>query len=248
LPKGGTVVEYTGGSTVVSLALACFVKGYIAKIVTSDAFSDEKRKHMKALGAELTVVPSIDGGMDAALTRKMIAAARAITEETGAFWTDQLNNADQVAGYQKMGEEIWLQTTGNIDSFVQMVRTGGCVRWVANVLLRFNPHIHIVAVEPSESAVLSGGQTGVHKIESTGAGFVVPLWDSGIVSDDLHGIDPGSHGNVTQAGSRRIVVRWHVNRRQCRCRPESGGPAGGRSNRCNHNVGLGNHILEQAPL
>ena len=87
LPKGGTVFEYTGGSTGLSLALVCSVKGYTAKIVTSDAFSDEKRKHMKALGAELTVVPSIDGGMDAALTRKMIEAARAITEETGAFWT-----------------------------------------------------------------------------------------------------------------------------------------------------------------
>ena len=183
LPKGGTVVEYTGGSTGLSLALVCSVKGYTAKIVTSDAFSDEKRKHMKALGAELTVVPSIDGGMDAALTRKMIEAARAITEETGAFWTDQLNNIDQVAGYQKVGEEIWRQTAGNIDSFVQMVGTGGCVRGVANALLRFDPDIHIVAVEPSESAVLSGGQTGVHKIEGTGAGFVVPLWDPGIVSE-----------------------------------------------------------------
>ena len=183
LAKGGTVVEYTGGSTGVSLALVCAVKGYAAKIVTSDAFSVEKRKHMKVLGAELTVVPSDSGGMDAALTREMIEAARRITKKLGAFWTDQLNNVDQVAGYEKMGEEIWRQTAGNIDSFVQMVGTGGSVRGVANALLRFSPDIHIVAVEPSESAVLSGGETGVHKIEGTGAGFVVPLWDPGIIDE-----------------------------------------------------------------
>ena len=177
LPKGGTVVEYTGGSTGVSLAFVCSVRGYAAKIVTSDAFSDEKRRHMKALGAELTVIPSVDGGMDEALIRNMIEAARIIAEETGGFFTDQLDNADQVAGYHKMGHEIWQQTAGNVDAFVQMVGTGGSVRGVANALRGFNPDIRIVAVEPSESAVLSGGKTGVHRIEGVGAGFVVPLWN-----------------------------------------------------------------------
>jgi len=183
LSSGGTVVEYTGGSTGVSLAFICSVKGYTARVVTSDAFSQEKRQHMQALGAELTIIPSVDGGMDEALTRKMIEAARVITEETGGYWTNQLENIDQVAGYQKMGDEIWQQTAGNIDSFVHMVGTGGSIRGIANTLTAHDPDIQIVAVEPSESAVLSGGKSGVHKIEGVGAGFVVPLWNPDLVDE-----------------------------------------------------------------
>src|SRR5215470_8397502 len=110
LRPGDTVVEYTGGSTGTSLALVCAAKGYPIHIVTSDAFSLEKRDHMAALGAELTLVPSAGGGMDATLTRNMIAAAREIAEGTGAFWTDQLNNTDQLAAYHAMADEIWRQT------------------------------------------------------------------------------------------------------------------------------------------
>ena len=106
LKPGGRVVEYTGGSTGVSLALVCAARGYPLSIVTSDAFSLEKRNHMAALGAELTIVPSAGGGMDAALTRNMIEAARAIAERTGAFWTDQLNNRDQLTAYHAMADEI----------------------------------------------------------------------------------------------------------------------------------------------
>ena len=94
LNPGGRVVEYTGGSTGVSLALICGLKGYRLDIVTSDAFSREKRDHMQALGAKLMLVNSIDGGMDAALTHAMIDAARRLRQNTGAFWVDQLNNAD----------------------------------------------------------------------------------------------------------------------------------------------------------
>src|SRR5690606_13667219 len=89
LKPGQRVVEYTGGSTGVPLALVCAARGHPLGIVTSDAFSAEKRNHMAALGAELTIVPSVCGGMDVALTRNMIAAARQIMERTGAFWTDQ---------------------------------------------------------------------------------------------------------------------------------------------------------------
>src|SRR5262245_59069889 len=87
LKPGQRVVEYTGGSTGVSLALVCAARGYPLSIVTSDAFSLEKRSHMAALGAELTIVPSSGGGMDASLTRNMIAAAGEIAQRTGAFWT-----------------------------------------------------------------------------------------------------------------------------------------------------------------
>ncbi|MCA8906345.1 MAG: cysteine synthase family protein [Rhodospirillaceae bacterium] len=183
LPPGGRVVEYTGGSTGVSLALVCAARGYPLSIVTSDAFSLEKRRHMAALGAELTIVPSDSGGMDAALTRAMVAAAGKITERTGAFWTDQLKNTDQLAAYHAMADEIWAGTGGRIDAFVQATGTAASVRGVGEGLRRHKPDIRIVAVEPAESAVLSGGPSGVHKIEGVGAGFVVPLWHDGIADE-----------------------------------------------------------------
>lgn len=183
LEPGGRVVEYTGGSTGVSLALICATHGYPLSIVTSDAFSAEKRQHMAALGAELTLVPSAGGQMDAGLTRAMIEAARRITERTGAFWTDQLNNTDQLAAYHAMGSEIWEQTGGRIDAFVQSTGTAASIRGIAEVLRRNKGDIRIVAVEPKESAVLSGGPTGAHKIEGIGAGFVVPLWHAAIADE-----------------------------------------------------------------
>jgi cysteine synthase A len=106
----------------------------------------------------------------------MVEAARVIQERTGGFWTDQLNNKDQIAAYHRLGEEIWSQTTGRIDAFVQSVGTAASVRGVAEVLRNHNARIRIVAVEPAESPVLSGGQPGSHKIDGVGAGFVVPLW------------------------------------------------------------------------
>ncbi len=183
LKPGQRVVEYTGGSTGVSLAQICAARGYPLSIVTSDAFSIEKRNHMAALGAELTIIPSSGGGMDAALTRNMVEAAREITEQTGAFWTDQLKNPDQLTAYHGMAEEIWAQTGGRIDAFVQSTGTAACVRGVAEVLRRKKPDIRIVAVEPKESAVLSGGRSGVHKFEGIGAGFVVPLWQPSIADE-----------------------------------------------------------------
>ena len=180
LSPGQRVVEYTGGSTGVSLALICAARGYPLSIVTSDAFSVEKRTHMAALGAELTIVESHGGGMDEALTRNMVEAARKIAEATGAFWTDQLKNTDQLSAYHVMAEEIWAQTEGRIDAFVQSTGTAACVRGVAEGL-RHKGDVHIVAVEPKESAVLSGGKTGTHKIEGVGAGFVVPLWEPSLI-------------------------------------------------------------------
>jgi cysteine synthase A len=183
LKPGQRVVEYTGGSTGVSLSLVCAARGYPLSIVTSDAFSIEKRNHMRALGADLTIVPSAGGGMDAALTRNMIEAARQIREQTGAFWTDQLNNTDQLAAYHALGNEIWEQMDGRIDAFVQSTGTAASVRGVAEILRRNRPGIRIVAVEPKESAVLSGGKTGTHGIEGVGAGFVVPLWQASVADE-----------------------------------------------------------------
>ena len=176
LRADGSVVEYTGGSTGVSLSLVCAVKRYPLHIVTSDAFAREKLEHMKILGARLQIVRSESGGMTEKLTRDMIEAARIIAEKPGSFWTDQLNNKDQLPAYHKMAEEIWIQTDGKIDGFVQSVGTAASLRGNGEALRRHNEQIRIVAVEPSESAVLSGGQPGSHKIDGVGAGFVVPLW------------------------------------------------------------------------
>src|SRR5689334_20334936 len=114
LKPGGTVVEYTGGSTGVSLALVATVKGYPLRIVTSDAFAREKLDTMAIQGARLQIVPSESGRMTEKLTRDMIEAARVIAVETGGFWTNQLNNTDQLAAYHRLAEEIWGQTAGRI--------------------------------------------------------------------------------------------------------------------------------------
>ena len=180
LKAGGSVVEYTGGSTGVSLSLVCAVKGYPLHIVTSDAFAREKLDHMNILGARLQIVHSDSGRMTEKLTRDMIEAARLITAETSGFWTDQLNNTDQLAAYHTLAEEIWAQAGGRIDGFVQSVGTAASLRGTGEALRRHDGRIRIVAVEPAESPVLSGGPSGAHKIDGIGAGFVVPLWQKGI--------------------------------------------------------------------
>jgi cysteine synthase A len=185
LRPGGTVVEYTGGSTGTSLALICAAKGYRLRIVTSDAFSQEKRDHMAALGAEITIVPSDRGHITEALVRAMIEQARAYSLEPGAYWTDQLNNRDAARGYEPMGDEIWAQAGGRVDAFVQSVGTAHSIEGSAAALRRHCPDVRIVAVEPAESPVLSEGRGGAHRIEGIGIGFVPPLWDPGIADEVL---------------------------------------------------------------
>jgi len=180
LTADGSVVEYTAGSTGVSLALVCAAKGYPLYIVSSDAFAREKLDHMKILGARLQILHSESGGMTEKLTRDMMEAAGNVAAETGGFLTDQMNNKDALTAYHKMADEIWTQTSGRVDGFVQSVGTAGSIRGNAEGLRRHNPLTRIVAVEPSESPVLSGGRPGAHKIDGVGAGFVVPLWKDGI--------------------------------------------------------------------
>lgn len=183
LRPGDTIVEYTGGSTGASLALVCAARGYRLRIVTSRAFSEEKLAQMAAFGAELTLVESEGGLITKGLIREMVATAREISRQPGTYWTDQLNNADAIAGYHPMGEEIWAQTEGRVDAFVQSIGTTASLRGVASVLKRHNPAVRIVAVEPGESAVLSGGPPGAHKIEGIGIGYAPPLWDPSLVDE-----------------------------------------------------------------
>ncbi len=183
LKPGDTVVEYTGGSTGASLALVCAAKGYKLRIVTSKAFSEEKLTQMAAFGAELTLVPSEGGMITKRLIGDMIETARQISREPRTYWTDQLNNADSIAGYRPMGEEIWKQSGGKADAFVQSIGTSASLRGVVAVLKRHNPDLKVIAVEPGESAVLSGGKPGAHKIEGIGIGYTPPLWDPAIVDE-----------------------------------------------------------------
>ena len=183
LPPGGAVVEYTGGSTGVSLALVCAVKKHPLYIVTSDAFSKEKLDHMRLLGAELTVIPSDNGKQTEQLTKTMIAEAHKLAKAKGAYITAQMNNTDQLAAYTVFADEIYDQTNGEVDIFVQSVGSAACLRGTGARLRQKKDGVRCVAVEPAESPVFSEGRTGAHGIDGIGAGYVVPLWRDGIADE-----------------------------------------------------------------
>jgi cysteine synthase A len=198
LKRGGTVIEYTGGSTGISLALVCAVKGYHCHIVTADAFAPDKLAHMQALGAELTVLQSDNGRQTEKLVKDMIARAESIAAATGGYLTHQMQNRDQLSAYTKMADEIWAQTEGRIDALVQAVGTAASIRGLSTRLRQLKPDIQIIAVEPAESAVLSGGPTGAHRIDGIGAGYVTPLWQDGIADS----IEPVSTADAKAMAAR----------------------------------------------
>ena len=171
LRPGQLVVEYTGGSTGSSLAFVCAVKGYPLRIVSSDAFADEKIRTMRAFGAEVELIPSPDG-ITPDLIPAMMRRAAEITAQTGAFATDQFTNTDMVEGYRRLGEELLEQLPGPpaIGAFCSYVGTAGCFLGVSRALSAALPEMHRVVVEPAESAVLSGGPPGTHHIEGGGIG------------------------------------------------------------------------------
>ena len=185
LPPGGTVVEYTSGTTGVSLAFACAAKGYRFHAVFSDAFSDEKRFTMQAFGAHVTDVRSNDKRTTEKLIKEMIETSRVISQRPGHWWEDQLNNRDAITGYYPLGEEIWNQLDGKVDAFVQVVGTAHSLHGASKSLRKHEPDVHVTAVEPGESAVLSGKPTGSHGIEGIGIGFIPPLWEPDQVDEIL---------------------------------------------------------------
>ncbi|MBT2513247.1 PLP-dependent cysteine synthase family protein [Arthrobacter sp. ISL-30] len=177
LSPGDTVVEYTAGTTGISLALVCAAKGYGLHVVFSDAFSDEKRRTMEAFGATVEDVPSDHGRITAPLIKAMIARAGELSEQPSYWACDQLNNRDAITGYFAMGDEIWQQSYGQVDAFVQSVGTAHSIHGASRALRAHRPSVKVVAVEPAESSVLSGGATGSHRIEGIGIGFLPPLWE-----------------------------------------------------------------------
>ena len=198
LQSGWTVVEYSGGSTGASLALVCAAKGYRLRIFSSDAFAEEKLVQMAALGADVTVIPSGDGLATKSVFNRMIEAAREASREPRTYWTNQLENRDSIAGYYPLGQEIWDQTDGQVDAFVQPVGTMASLTGVSTVLRKRNPHLKVIAVEPAELAVLSGGASGGHRIEGIGIGRIPPLWDPSIVDEIIP---------VSSADAERMALR-----------------------------------------
>jgi cysteine synthase A len=176
LEPGGTVVEYTAGTTGISLAFVCAALGYRSHFVFSDAFSDEKRTTMRAYGAAITDVPSEQGRITESLVRAMIATAEELSRRPGHWWCDQLRNADGEHGYHALGEELWRQSDERVDAFVHAVSTAHSIHGTARALRRHRGDLQVIAVEPAESAVLSGRPSGSHRIEGIGIGFVPPLW------------------------------------------------------------------------
>jgi cysteine synthase A len=200
LKPGDTIVEYTGGSTGASLALVCTAKGYPIKIVTSDAFSLEKRNQIRAFGAELTIIPSEGGLSTKKLFLEMIETARKMSEAPNHFWFNQIENPDTIAGYLPLGEEIWKQTSGRVDAFVHGIGTGASSRGVLSVLKRHNPALKALLFEPAESPILSGGEAGAHGIEGVGIGFLPSLFDRSLID----GFIPVSTADA-QAMARRLA-------------------------------------------
>ena len=179
LRPGMTVLEYTAGSTGSSLAYVCAAKGYRFRVVTSDAFAAEKLATMAALGAELTIVPSVDGKITPDLTPRMIETAREIASEPDVYWTDQLNNEDSLVGYYEVGIELLEQMERPIDVFCCAVGTSGMATGVRNALDDRGSTAQVVIFEPDSSPVITTGEAGVNSIEGIGIGIVPPLLDLG---------------------------------------------------------------------
>jgi cysteine synthase A len=173
LKPGGTVLEYTGGSTGSSLAMVCAKKGYKALFVSSDAFAEEKLQTMKAFGADLEIIKSENDLINAKLIDSLVARAKELSGKPGIFWTDQFNNVDNRNAYHGMAREIINLLGKDIDEFIMGVGTGGCFSGNSEIFKEMIPGIRCIALEPMNVRSLSGGDTsGSHKLEGIGAGFI----------------------------------------------------------------------------
>ena len=182
LKPGGTIVEYTGGSTGSSLAMVCATKGYKAHFVSSDAFSEEKLQTMKAFGATLELIPSDHGKITAKLIDDMIARAETLSKQPNTFWTNQIFNTDNRNAYHQMAREIIDVLGTDIDEFIQGVGTAGSISGNAEVLKKEIPKIKITAIEPDQVRFLSGGDTsGTHRLEGIGLGFIPSIYRGDLV-------------------------------------------------------------------
>ena len=185
IEPGTTIVEYTGGSTGPALALVCRAKGYRARIVISECFSEERMQLMRALGAELELIPAVEerGRVTAQDIRNMVERASELAREPGTYATDQFNNPYVIPGHRDMlGREIWEQTEGEVTAFCHGIGTAGSLMGVSEALKAHSPEVRIVALEPAGSAAISGGPSGSFAMQGW-TGLVPPHWDADRVDD-----------------------------------------------------------------
>jgi len=178
LKPGGIIVEGTSGNTGIALAMVGAAKGYKVVLAMPETMSLERRALLRAYGAELVLTPGPLGMKGA------VAKAEEIAEERGGVLARQFANPANLAVHRRTtAEEIWADTDGKVDIFVAGVGTGGTVSGVGQVLKEHKPEVKIIAVEPAESPILSGGQPGPHKIQGLGANFVPEILDRDVIDE-----------------------------------------------------------------
>ncbi|MEJ2640396.1 MAG: cysteine synthase A [Desulfosarcinaceae bacterium] len=199
---GTLIVEPTSGNTGIGLAFICAARGYRLCLTMPDTMSAERRKLLTHMGAELVLTPGADG-MGGAIAKAQEIAA----QSSDSFIPDQFGNpANPQAHRETTAEELWADMEGHIDIFISGVGTGGTITGVAQVLKRRNPEFKAIAVEPSASPVLSGGQKGKHKIQGIGAGFIPAVLEREVIDEVVTVSDDDAFATARRLAKEEGIV------------------------------------------